>query len=275
MDPSEHSWRDTLNLYLNDMDAPEGQQVALFIVGLVFFSCGIFVAETYPVSLEIRAYLRLIDRIILSLFGLEYILRLWCADRPLRYLFSLYALLDVLAILPFFFGLDTRFVRLLRWFRILRLVRYFRGHTIVGYISSDDVSILSRILFTLCSIIFVYSGLIYQFEHQRNIESFQTFLDAVYFCVVTMSTVGFGDLTPVSEPGRLLTVLMILTGIALLPWQLGELIRYFVRASSRIEITCSNCGTALHESDALYCRVCGQVLEDPACSESLNQGQVR
>ncbi|GGA28414.1 ion channel [Okeania sp. KiyG1] len=81
--------------------------------------------------------------------------------------------------------------------------------------------ILTRILFTLFTIIFIFSGLIYQVEHGVNSESFKTFLDAVYFSVVTMTTVGFGDVTPASENGRLLTVLMILTGISLIPSQLG------------------------------------------------------
>ncbi len=260
MASTQTSFRETLGFYLEDIETSQGRQLSLFIVGLVFVSCGIFVAETYAIPEAVRTLLLVVDKIILTIFVIEYILRLWCADHKLGYIFSLYSILDLIAIVPFFIGLDVRFIRLLRWFRILRITRFFQGHTIIGYLSSEDSWILARIGFTLFAIIFIYSGLIYQFEHPVNVESFQYFLDAVYFSVVTMSTVGFGDLTPVSEPGRVLTVFMILTGIALIPWQVGELIRYLVKASGRRSIVCSSCRTSLHEPDARYCRICGAQL---------------
>jgi voltage-gated potassium channel len=101
--------------------------------------------------------------------------------------------------------------------------------------------------------------LIYQVEHPVNPDQFSTFLDAIYFSVATMTTVGFGDITPISEVGRLLTVLMILTGIALIPWQLGDLIKQLVKTSKQIEIRC-DCGLAAHDADARYCKACGNGL---------------
>lgn len=262
---SEISIRKNLRLYLEDLETLQGQRLSFLILTLVSISCVIFVVETYTIPSNVRTLLTLIDKIILLCFTLEYGLRFWCAEHKRTYLFSLYSFLDLLSIVPFFFGLDFRFIRLLRWFRVLRLVRFFQGHTIIGYLSSEDTWILTRIGFTLFSIIFIYSGLIYQFEHPVNLENFAHFLDAVYFSVVTMSTVGFGDLTPITDSGRLLTVFMILTGIALIPWQIGELIRYLVKASARRSITCLSCQTALHESDAKYCRICGTQLQtDPA-----------
>lgn len=136
---------------------------------------------------------------ILVGFTAEYLLRLWSAERPWRYALSLYGLLDLLAILPFFIGFwDVRFIRLLRWLRILRLVRFFEDRVLFGYISGTDTLIVSRIVFTLVAIVFIYSGLIFQVEHGRN-PAFGTFLDAVYFAIATMTTVGFGDVTPISE----------------------------------------------------------------------------
>ncbi|MCZ2201256.1 MAG: potassium channel family protein, partial [Cylindrospermopsis raciborskii PAMP2012] len=132
---------------------------------------------------------------------------------------------------------------------------------------SEDSVIFARILFTLFAIIFVYSGLIYQVEHPINPERFSTFLDAFYFSVVTMTTVGFGDVTPVSEWGRLLTVFMILTGVALIPWQVGDLIKRFLKTSNQVENTCSSCGLAFHDGDALFCKRCGAKL--PQVSPSL------
>jgi voltage-gated potassium channel len=112
----------------------------------------------------------------------------------------------------------------------------------------------------LFTIVFVYSGLIYQVEHRVNAEDFGTFLDAFYFSVVTMTTVGFGDVTPTSEAGRLMTVLMILTGIALIPWQLGDLIKQLLKTANQVEKACSGCSLPFHDADAQFCKICGSKL---------------
>jgi voltage-gated potassium channel len=257
--------RQTLAYYLEDMETPIGRAIDLLITELVLLSTVIFVVETYPISASLRGSLDAIDQGILVLFAGEYLLRLWCAENRLQYALSLYSLLDLVAILPFFLGvLDVRFIRMFRWFRILRLVRFVEGKTLFGWTVAQDSAIIARILFTLFAIIFVYSGLIYQAEHPTNPEAFATFLDAVYFSVVTMTTVGFGDVTPISEVGRLLTVLMIFTGIALIPWQLGDLARQFVQGVSRVQTRCSSCGLALHDLDARFCKVCGAELPTDA-----------
>lgn len=253
--------RKKIGFYLEDIDTPIGKVINLTITGLVLLSSAIFVIETYSIPEGLRANLETLDASILIVFSLEYVLRFWSAERKFKYLFSLYSLIDLLAILPFLIGAtDIRFIRIFRWFRILRLLRYLEGRTIFGYVSREDSAIATRILFTLFAIIFVYSGLIYQVEHPANPEAFHTFLDAVYFSVATMTTVGFGDVTPVSQGGRSLTVLMILTGIVLVPWQLGDLIKQFVKTAKQKEIGCSNCGRSLHDTDARFCNICGTPL---------------
>ena len=250
-----------VRFYLEDIETPIGRWINISIIGLVLLSSAIFVAQTYPISTQLRSYLDSFNQIILVLFSIEYLLRLWSTDRQVRYVFSLYGLIDLLAILPFLLTtVDISFIRVFRWFRVLRLIRFIEGKTIFGYVSREDSVIFVRILFTLFTIIFVYSGLIYQVEHPVNSQKFSTFLDAIYFSVATMTTVGFGDITPVSEMGQLLTVLMILTGIALIPWQLGDLIKQLVKTSKQLEIRCENCGLDTHDADAKFCKACGNEL---------------
>jgi voltage-gated potassium channel len=178
-----------------------------------------------------------------------------------QYVFSFYALIDFVAIFPFLFGIfDASFLRVFRWFRILRLIRFIEGRTAFGNLDRHDSLVVIRIVFTISSIIFVYSGLIYQVEHPVNPQMFGTFFDAIYFSVATMTTVGFGDITPISTMGRLLTVLMILTGIALIPWQLGDLVKQVVKSSDKVEKICQRCQLASHETDALFCKRCGTEL---------------
>lgn len=268
-----------IRFYLEDIETPTGKAINLTIAGAVLLSCAIFIAETYPISIVLRHQLHLLNQIVLIIFTIEYLLRFWSAENKLRYFFSLYALIDLIAILPFLFtaiDVDIRFIRILRWFRILRLLRYIEGKTIFGYVTREDSAIFVRILFTLFTIIFIYSGLIYQVEHSINSEDFSTFLDAIYFSVATMTTVGYGDITPISELGRLLAVMMILTGIALIPWQIGELVKQLLKTSRQTvqEILCTNCGLTTHDSDARFCKICGKpIVKAGAFCEIPNVGE--
>lgn len=249
--------------YLEDIETPIGRGINLIITGLVLISSVIFVAETYAIPSSVRLILDAIDTVILLIFALEYLLRFWCAEHKTNHFFSFYSLIDLMTILPVFIGLvDISFIRILRWFRILKLIRFIEGQTLFGYVSNADSVIFARILFTLFAIIFVYSGLIYQVEHPVNSKVFATFLDAVYFSVVTMTTVGFGDVTPISEGGRLMTVLMILTGIALIPWQLGDLIKQLLKTANQVETICPTCNLSFHDPDAQFCKLCGTKLKN-------------
>jgi voltage-gated potassium channel len=261
---------DKISLYLEDIENPIGRVVNLFITGLVLVSTGIFIAETYPLDPALRSLISKIDLVILSIFAIEYILRWIAAPDKIKYLFSFYSLIDLIAILPVLTGLvDFSFVRILRWFRILRLLRFIEGKALLGNLDREDSSIVTRILFTIFSIIFIYSGLIYQVEHPVNPKNFDTFFDAVYFAVVTMTTVGFGDITPVSQTGKMMTVLMILTGISLIPWQLGDLIKQVAKSSNKIDTVCTKCQLSSHDLDASFCKRCGTKMKTTSAKSGL------
>lgn len=254
--------KERIAFYLEDIETIPGRAINLIITGLVLLSSAIFVTETYTIPTYLRINLTAIDTAILIIFSIEYLLRFWCAKSKIKYFFSFYSVIDLMAILPMLLGLvDITFIRILRWFRILRLIRFIEGRNVFGRISTEDTVIFARILFTLFAIIFIYSGLIYQVEHSVNNKGFNTFFDAIYFSVVTMTTVGFGDVTPISEAGRLMTVLMILTGIALIPWQIGNLIKQFVKTTNQMEMLCPRCSLSLHDAEAQFCKLCGTKLE--------------
>ncbi|MGI0494580.1 ion transporter [Alkalinema pantanalense CENA528] len=255
------TFRQRIAFYLEDIETPGGRTINLLITGLVLLSSAIFVAETYTLPDSIKPWLDHGQMVILGLFVLEYGLRFWCADRKTQFVFSIYSVIDLLAIVPFLLGnSNVGFLRIFRWIRILRLIRFFGGKTIFGYVSSEDTAIFTRILFTIFSIIFVYAGLIYQVEHTTNPQAFATFLDSIYFCVTTITTAGFGDITPISQMGRLLTILMSITGLIFIPWQLGDLVRRLVKTGNQVQVTCSQCGWSVHDADAKFCKVCGTVL---------------
>ncbi len=250
--------RERVRHVLDESDDATGVVVNGAIALLILLFVLLFAIQTYPLPLKVHHWISTADQVIFVLFTLEYLIRLWSAERPIKFIFSLYGLIDLVAILPMVLGfVDTRFLRLIRCLRILRLVRFFEEKTWFARISGIEGLILARIIFTLFAIIFIYSSGIYQAEHGVNGEKFETFLDAVYFSVVTMTTVGFGDITPVSEAGRGLTILMILSGIALIPTQVGKFIQQFTKVQNSVRVTCLSCGLSGHETDAQFCRRCG------------------
>ena len=253
--------RQKIAFYLSDTNTNIGLGLDLGILSLILLSSTIFVAQTYPLAAKIKASLEIIDLVILIVFAIEYSLRLWSAEHPKKYFFSFFGFIDLIAILPLFLGwTDIRFIRVFRWFRILRIVRFWKMEKKILGFKTEDSIIFVRIFLTLFTLIFVYAGLIYQVEHQINSDRLVNFFDAFYFVVVTMTTVGYGDVTPLSQAGRFMTVLMIFTGVLFIPWQLSELIAQVVKTSNLVEQKCNNCGLSRHEVDALFCRQCGTEL---------------
>ena len=257
----KRSLREKTAFYLEDTTTNIGLWFSLSVLGLILLSSAIFVAQTYPIHRQLKASLEIADFVILIAFTIEYILRLWSAKNPKKYLFSFFGIIDLIAILPLFIGwTDIRFIRVFRWFRILRIIRFWKiERRILGFKTEDSI-VFARIFLTLFTLIFVYAGLIYQVEHQINSDRLKNFFDAFYFVVVTMTTVGYGDVTPLSEAGRFMTVLMIFTGVLFIPWQLSELIGQVVKTANFVEQKCTECGLSRHEPDALFCKHCGTQL---------------
>lgn len=253
--------RKKVAFYLEDIETPLGKTINLTLTVIILISLASFIAQTYPLSPNVRSRLELLDFIILILFTIEYVIRFLATENKKKFVLDPLSLIDLLIIIQGSLRfLNISYLRIFRWFRVLRLIRFIDVKISVFRIQTEDGIIFARIIFTLLTIIFIFSGLIYQVEHPVNPEIFKTFLDAVYFSVVTMTTVGFGDVTPLSEMGRFLTILMILTGIALIPWQLGDLIKQLVKASNQIDTICVGCGWSVHDKDARFCKRCGTPL---------------
>jgi voltage-gated potassium channel len=254
-------WRKKVAFYTENIETGIGLTINLVILGLIFLSLGIFVIATYPISDRFSDILHSIDTTILIIFTVEYLLRFWSAANRKKFFWSPFSLIDLAAILPLLLGfVDIRFLRIFRWFRILRIIRFWKLETRILGIKAESSIIFIRIFLTLFSLIFVYAGLIYQVEHSVNGEGLKNFFDAFYFVVVTMTTVGYGDVTPLSEAGRAMTLLMILTGVLFIPWQLSELVGQVVKRVNVVEKQCSQCNLSRHDPDALYCKQCGNKL---------------
>jgi voltage-gated potassium channel len=200
------------------------------------------------------------------LFTIEYILRLFSVGRPLRYARSVYGLIDLIAILPTYLSLIlpgahnllvVRLLRLLRIFRVLKLAEYLReSRTLVQALRASSRKIFVFLL-TVMTIVVVVGTLMYVIEGERH--GFTSIPISIYWAVVTLTTVGYGDLAPATTVGRALAVLLMLTGYGIIAVPTGIVTVELTRASLHPISTqaCPACGAGGHEHDAVYCRRCG------------------
>ena len=247
-----------INFYFEDLTTPMGKTFDLVVIVLIFLLCITFVVETYDISDRAMGIANLVETIIIVIFIIEYFLRFWVAEKKLKHFFNIYSLIDLAAILPIFFAQQHfQVIRVFRVVRIMRLMRFLEDrHFFFGSIKTVHL-IIFRIIFIIVAIVFVSAGLIFYAEHEINPEKFSTFFDAIYFSVVTLTTVGFGDITPVSPYGRIITVLIITSGIVFIPWQVRNLIAHFIISINKVSLTCKGCGLEYHDKDAAHCKRCG------------------
>ena len=209
-----------------------------------------------------------LEWIFTILFTIEYGVRLWLVRKPLRYACSFFGIVDLLSILPtylllFGVGLQSllviRILRLLRMFRILKMVHHVKGANLLMrsiYASRAKISVFLLAMAIFASIM---GTLAYLIENGRGggIDSIPT---GIYWAVVTMTTLGYGDVTPVSPLGKLLTVITSLSGFAVIAVPTGIFVSEVAHAREREEDltdACPGCGCNGHLPDARFCRKCG------------------
>lgn len=266
-----HNFRETIQFYLIDCKTPLGKLIDAFIIILNLFICAIFVIETYPVSAATKALLWKSEVIIVLFFIIEYAARLYGARSRLKQLVDVYSIIDLIAILPtlallvlpaFGITLNLSFVKLIRIFRVFRIFRFLRFTVdpdfFFGSITMHLLKVV-RLVLTILIIFFISSGLFFYVESATN-TNVKNFGDAFYFTVVALTTVGFGDITPRSDAGKWVTVMMILSGIILIPWQVSRVVKEWIHMASKEEIVCSRCGLRYHDRDASHCKACGHLI---------------
>lgn len=177
---------------------------------------------------------------------------------------SIYTWIDILAVLPFWFGFQSQFVRMFRLFRVFRFLRflnyskkYVKSHSIEDF--TLEKIFIFRLVFTVFMVLFVASALIFQIEHVVN-PTISTFWDAFYFMAVSITTVGYGDITPVTNLAQLIVVVTVVLGITIVPAQITSMIKYLAEQKDTKKKECLNCGLSLHQRDAKYCSHCGERL---------------
>jgi voltage-gated potassium channel len=251
-----------IHFWFEDIQTPAGRALDILVVILIFIVSTIFVLKTYPLPSVLHYWLDRVENFIIVVFVIEYILRIWSAPDRIREMLKIYSIVDLVAIIPIFFAIDSyQVLRIFRALRVLRLIRFLKDSHFFYKKFSQTHLIIIRITFIIFAIIFVSSGLIFYAESRNPGSDIKTFADAVYFSIITLTTVGYGDITPKTGYGRFITVLIVLSGIIFIPFQVKELIKQFLVRDEKQIRKCAGCSHDSHDGDALFCKKCGGKLK--------------
>lgn len=209
----------TLKRIVEKNDTAPGKTFDIGIQLLIVISLVTFSIETLPdLSLTARKVLKTIEVVTVLIFTGEYLLRLIVADRKLKFVFSFFGLIDLIAIVPFYIstGIDLRSIRVLRMlrlFRIFKILRYSKAITRFHLAFKSIKEELVLFVFTAAILVFVASIGIYYFENKAQPEHFASFFHALWWSIVTLTTVGYGDVYPITTAGRVFASVVMLIGI--------------------------------------------------------------
>ena len=262
-------WRLTLYIVIFEADTRAGLWFDRVLIALILASVVSVVADSmHDVHARAGSFLVGLEWLITALFTIEYVARLLCVRHPLRYATSFFGIVDLLAILPSYVALlipethaliDVRVLRLLRMFRILRLVQFVQEYQQLGHALQASARKILVFLSVVVMVVLICGTLLYVTEGPEN--GFTSIPVSIYWAITTVTTVGFGDITPKTDVGRFIASLMMLLGWGTLAVPTGIVTSEFtadrLRRRHVTTRTCHECLSEGHLPGARYCRDCG------------------
>lgn len=264
-------WRLHIYIVVFESDTPAGRA---FDVGLIL----VILASVLAVMLESVSGIRAeYGRILFAaewaftvLFTIEYGLRLACVGRPWRYARSFFGIVDLLATIPTYLSLVLPGAQFLLVIRLLRILRVFRVLKLVHYVSEADTLLeamrasrrkLTVFLVSVGTLVVILGSLMYLIEGARN--GYTSIPRSIYWAIVTLTTVGYGDISPQTNLGQALAAVVMMTGYAIIAVPTGIVTSEMTRRRTQLDQeqartrTCDACGAGGHEGDAAFCNRCG------------------
>ncbi len=268
-------WRLRLYQVIYESDTPAGRLFDKVIIAAIVVSVGVVIADSVQSwHSRYKTAFDAVEWFFTALFTIEYIARLVSVDRPLRYARSFFGIVDLLAVLPTYLALivpglhaliDVRILRLLRVFRIFKLTQYVAEYQALAEALAASRRKILVFLVAVMMIVLVCGTIMYVVEGPAN--GFRDIPTSVYWAISTVTTVGFGDITPKTDFGRLIASVMMLIGWGTLAVPTGIVTaemsarRHAVQASARR--VCQQCGAGDHSPQAAFCQHCGSALSPP------------
>lgn len=267
----EAGWRLRLYSIIFEADTPAGRRFDLLLIAAILFSILVVLADSVQaISQRHGAALDVLEWSVTLLFTAEYLLRMACVKHPWRYAKSFFGIIDLLSVLPTYLAffvpevhllLDIRILRLIRIFRILKLTMYVQEYQMLANAVSASRRKILVFLSIVMMVVLVMGTIMYVVEGPE--QGFTSIPKAMYWAIVTMTTVGYGDMTPHSDLGKAIASLMMLLGWGVLAVPTGIVTAEMTtQRLTRVVTTrtCPSCLSEGHEATAQYCKDCGEHL---------------
>ena len=267
---SSNSWRERLYVMIFQSDTRAGRRFDGILLLIILASLVIVMLDSidsiHQNYADVLAYIEWGFTII---FLGEYILRLYCSPKPLRYAFSFYGLVDLLAIVPGILALYysdaqylliIRIIRMLRIFRVLKLSPYLKQANYLMSALRGSKQKIVVFLVSVCTLVTVFGTLMYVIEGPEH--GFTSIPKGIYWAIVTLTTVGFGDIVPKTPLGQVISSLVMITGYSIIAVPTGIFTAELANAmrGEQLQHDCPTCRKNSHEHGAAFCSRCGNAL---------------
>lgn len=280
-------WREFMNnkhlkkkLYdiIFESETPAGKAFDVTLIACIVLSIVLVVIESFEgVSGKFSLTLQVLEYLFTFFFTAEYLLRLYCSPNPRHYALSFFGIIDLLATLPLYitwiFG-PARYLMIVRVFRLIRVFRVFKlfnflneGNLLLRALHASSRKIAVFFLFVIIMVISL-GTLMYMIEGQEPGTAFNNIPNSIYWACVTLTTVGYGDIAPVTGLGRFLSSIVMLLGYTIIAVPTGifsasmvEMVRKENGLNENEKRGCPQCGKRRHGKDAIFCNHCGAMLE--------------
>lgn len=254
-----------------EADTPTGKLFDIVLLVVILLSILLVMLESVAsINSAYGTELRIAEWIITGIFTLEYFTRLFVVKRPIKYVYSFFGVIDLLSILPSYLALFItggvhglaviRALRLLRIFRILKLSRYTNEGNILIEALKESRQKLSVFLFGVLTIVIIVGAIMYIVEGPEH--GFTSIPESIYWAIVTITTVGYGDIFPQTELGKVISSVLMIMGYAIIAIPTG-IVTVNLKCKSKITTqVCPYCLKEGHDEDAIFCKYCSKELNE-------------
>ena len=263
-------WKARLHEVIFEADTPAGKGFDVLLIISILASVVVVMLDSMgSVRIQRGNLLYGLEWFFTLLFTVEYFLRILCVGRPLKYALSFYGLVDLLAIFPTYLSLVLPGSQYLLVIRILRILRIFRILKLVPYLGEAQLLVkalqassrkVAVFLFTVLTLVVIFGSLMYVIEGEAN--GFTSIPRSIYWAIVTLTTVGYGDISPQTGVGQVMASMIMILGYGIIAVPTGIVTVGMSQTFGRRVSTqsCPDCSAEGHDTDAVYCKYCGTAL---------------
>ncbi len=268
--PSRAAWRDTLYRIIFEADTPLGKAFDIVLVISIILSVLVVMLDSVAsIHQQWSGTFFYLEWLFTLIFTVEYIARLISVSKPTGYMFSFMGVVDLLSTLPSYIGLfmsapayamSLRLLRLLRIFRVLKLGYYLEESAVMAQALAASKRKLLVFLFAILLLVMILGTLMFAVEGPEN--GYTSIPESIYWAIVTLTTVGYGDIAPRTPMGQAIASMVMIMGYAIIAVPTGIVTVELARSQAKqnIVIACPRCMLEGHAQDARYCRRCGEPL---------------